>query len=330
LRWVGIDEAGYGPNLGPLVLTGVVAEWNVERAARGCAPPRTLDFWGDLAQTVDRAGGDPGKVWVDDSKRILHGGKGRARLEHAFRAAIGAIGRPVPESIVDLLAILGAGTLEEVEIARWLEERKVPAPKLVGDASASLATMAAQQVLCPAHSNWRLTAIRSVIIGPARFNRALAATGVKSAVHFGAFAELLRWIWDQAGDGASTQVACDKHGGRHYYFPGLCQTFPDAWIDRGDEGPDLSRYAIRDRSRTIEIRLSPRADQTDGLVALASLVSKALRELWMDVFNGYWSARLPGLRPTAGYPLDATRFRREIDQAACADNCDPATWWRIK
>jgi hypothetical protein len=80
----------------------------------------------------------------------------------------------------------------------------------------------------------------------------------------------------------------------------------------------------------LEICLLPRADQTDGLVALASLVSKAVRELWMDVFNGYWRARLPGLRRTAGYPVDAARFRREIDAAALAENCDPATWWRNK
>ena len=25
MRWVGIDEAGYGPNLGPLVMTAVIA-----------------------------------------------------------------------------------------------------------------------------------------------------------------------------------------------------------------------------------------------------------------------------------------------------------------
>ena len=39
----------------------------------------------------------------------------------------------------------------------------------------------------------------------------------------------------------------------------------------------------------------PRADQGDGLVALASIVSKTVRELWMDVFNAYWCRRIPGL-----------------------------------
>ncbi len=60
----------------------------------------------------------------------------------------------------------------------------------------------------------------------------------------------------------------------------------------------------------------PRADAGDGLVALASIVSKTVRELWMDIFNAYWQARVPGLRPTAGYHVDAIRFRRDIEAAA--------------
>ena len=48
---------------------------------RHAVASRPLDFWGDLAATVDRAGGDPDRLWVDDSKAILHGGKGRDRLE---------------------------------------------------------------------------------------------------------------------------------------------------------------------------------------------------------------------------------------------------------
>ena len=67
---VGIDEAGYGPNLGPLVMTAVVAEAPDER------PP---DLWNDLSATVCRAGGDAQRLWVDDSKAIWHGPTAAAR-----------------------------------------------------------------------------------------------------------------------------------------------------------------------------------------------------------------------------------------------------------
>ncbi len=75
------------------------------------------------------------------------------------------------------------------------------------------------------------------------------------------------------------------------------RAFPDCWIDRGEEGPELSRYVLRKDSRWLELSLVPRADADDGLVALASMVSKFLRECWMGAFNAHW--RGPDSRPEA-------------------------------
>ena len=103
---------------------------------------------------------------------------------------------------------------------------------------------------------WRITAVACVVVGPARFNRGLAEHDSKAAVHFSAFDVLLQQIWERAADGRRTFVCGDKHGGRHYYLPPLSQAFPEAWIDRGPEGPDLSRYTIRDRNRRLELSLA--------------------------------------------------------------------------
>ena len=46
-------------------------------------------------------------------------------------------------------------------------------------------------------------------------------------------------------------------------------------------------------------------------VAVASMVSKYLREILMMRLNRWFLDRLPGLRPTAGYPVDAARFLTE-------------------
>jgi len=329
LRWVGIDEAGYGPNLGPLVMTAVVAESKTEKLTGGRVEPRTLDFWGDLAATVDRAGGDPDRLWVDDSKAVYRGGKGRDRLEQGCCAALHAAGHPLPGSIVELLAALGAGTQEQAELSPWLE-RDLLVRAFPALAPSQLEDLAARRCLRPLEAEWRIKAVRSVVVGPARFNQELALRELKSNVHFAAFSELLHWLWDLAADGTSTSVTSDKHGGKHYYLPALCRAIPEAWIDRGEEGAELSRYLIRDRTRALELWLLPRADRTNGLVALASIVSKTVRELWMDVFNAYWRVRLPGLRPSAGYPVDASRFRREIEAAARAEDRDPVMWWRNK
>jgi hypothetical protein len=168
------------------------------------------------------------------------------------------------------------------------------------------------------------------MVGPERFNDGLDRLDSKAAVHFEAFARLLRWAWELSADGRPTEVCGDKHGGRHYYLGPLMEALPDAWIDRGVEGPELSAYTIRAEGRTLNLRLSPRADARDGFVALASIVSKTLREEWMDVFNGFWTSRLPGLKPTAGYPVDATRFRQAVEPSALALGIEPRLWWRAK
>ena len=140
MRWVGIDEAGYGPNLGPMVMTAVVAE-STNPAGGDGSTPTALDFWSDLATTVDRAGGDPGRVWIDDSKAILHGGKGRDRLEIACLAAIHASRQELPGCVGELIEILGAGSLTDVELARWSEtgtEDRTWPPTVARDALDSL------------------------------------------------------------------------------------------------------------------------------------------------------------------------------------------------
>jgi hypothetical protein len=329
LRWVGIDEAGYGPNLGPLVMTAVMAESTAAKPVDGKAG-RSLDLWADLHETVDRAGGDPDRLWVDDSKAIFCGGKGRRRLESTCLAAIHAAANSLPRSLRSLLEHVGAGTFDDAELSGWLGpiDRENPGPPI--DCGPGLQGQLERRPLVPSDGAWRIVGVRSVVVGPALFNRGLEDHGLKSNVHYEAFEKLLVWAWDGAGEFAPTDVRGDKHGGRHYYYGPLSRTFPGLWVDRGAEGPELRVYAVRDGARRMQIRLEPRADQNDGLVALASIVSKTIRELWMDVFNDYWCNRVPGLKRTAGYHTDAKRFRIEIEGAAAAEQCDPALWWRVK
>jgi hypothetical protein len=317
MRWVGIDEAGYGPNLGPMVMTAVVAEGPGARAP---------DVWGDLAATVARAGDRSGRCWVDDSKAILRVPSGRARLEATCLAVLAAARGAAPGTLADLLDALDAGTLDEAELTPWIDEDgDAPAP-----GQPEVPVPPAGPCAPFEGAPWRIVGVHAVVVGPARFNAGLAATGSKAKVHFAAFARLLGPLWDRAGDGMTTLVCGDKHGGRHYYYDPLLDAFPDVWIDRGPEGPALSRYTLRAPGRRLELSLEPRADSADGLVALASIVSKTVRERWMDRFNAHWTARIPGLRPTAGYPLDARRFRRAIEPSCRARGLDPSLWWRVK
>lgn len=317
-RWVGIDEAGYGPNLGPLVMSYVSASGPLE------TPP---DLWNDLAATVCRAGDRSERLWVDDSKALYPQRQGRHRLESATLAALDACGRDPSQNLRQLVHSLGAGELADVELDRWLEANVIPVVPSM-ECRAFVDSALGRRPFDSAH--WRLECVRSAVFGPERFNRALETTKSKADVHFKLFASLLGEIWTKCADGVETSVRCDKHGGRHFYLERLQQTFPGVWIDRGVEGPASSVYRLREGERSMTVEFCPKADATCGFTALASIASKWLRECWMDVFNAFWQSRVADLRPTAGYPLDAARFRLQIEPAARNGAIDESLWWRRK
>src|SRR5216684_2922883 len=78
---IGIDEAGYGPNLGPLVMTSVACR--LADAAPG------LDLWRRLGPTVRRcADKSDAPILVDDSKLVYGSTQGLLALEKNVLATL--------------------------------------------------------------------------------------------------------------------------------------------------------------------------------------------------------------------------------------------------
>jgi len=48
----------------------------------------------------------------------------------------------------------------------------------------------------------------------------------------------------------------------------------------------------------------------------------------MRAFNTFWSERAPALRPTAGYPVDASRWREDAADVVAAAGCGWEAVWR--
>ena len=60
------------------------------------------------------------------------------------------------------------------------------------------------------------------------------------------------------------------------------------------------------------------------------MLAKYLRERMMESFNAFWQSYFPEIRPTAGYPMDAKRFRAEIESKAIELGLPLEQWWRCK
>jgi hypothetical protein len=310
-RICGIDEAGYGPNLGPMVMASVEAILDDQAPAAG------FDLWARLPQAVCRARGPASSLWVDDSKRVYKPGGGLSRLDHALGSLMTTLAMPVPCTFDGALASLRV-TGEQAELEPWAGR----APQAWPSPSKGL------RLVDLRGEGWRLTSVRAVVVGPGGFNAGLERHGSKAGVHFDAFSILLEDCWRRAGDGLPTSIRGDKHGGRHYYAGPIAAALPDAEIEVKIESPALSLYHLRGQGPRVDLSFEPRADSGDALVALASLVAKGVREHWMAMFNRFWVGRIPGLRPTAGYPLDAARFRAQIETTARDMDLSPDTWWR--
>ncbi len=328
---IGIDEAGYGPRLGPLVVTASV--WHV--AARA----EDLDLYARLAPHVTKAPSRPGgpggrnasrpetgtPLHLADSKQVYRSGDGLQALELGVLAALRCLA-PLPGSRGELLRRLDPSIVGPCEAQPWLVGCDVPLPRSACRAHIDQGADRLSAALEAA--GVRLCALGSRIVFPAEFNRLVARWDSKAAALTLLTLQLAAAALSPLPD-ATVRVVCDKHGGRNSYAPLLMVHFPEALIETRLESSPRSQYACRRAGQVVEIHFAARGE-SHLEVALASMVSKYARELVMEAFNDYWQQQVPGLRSTAGYPQDAERFRRDIAQRCGQLGLDESLIWRVR
>ena len=312
---IGTDEAGYGPNLGPLTVTATA--WEIPEGVE----PASL--WEEFSKVVTNAPtrGDQ-RLFVADSKQVYSSGDGLEDLEVAVLAFLRTLDCPV--STIDELCqgISGANFTTLYQEEAW---NSTPGKSLPCDASEDH-ILEWQQTLADVmlQKQIRLLGIRSRIMFPKEFNQRVAESDSKGVVLSNATMELVRELVDQfTDDDASVFVVCDKHGGRNRYDELIASHFDDQFVFRMEEGRDRSRY----RMGRIEFCFRTRAEELLP-VALSSMVSKYLREVLMHQFNEFWATHVPGLKPTQGYPVDAKRFRDDIAEAIRVLQLSEVQFWR--
>jgi ribonuclease HII len=111
-------------------------------------------------------------------------------------------------------------------------------------------------------------------------------------------------------------VVIDRLGGRSDYRPLLRDAFPDRHLHEVGVSEGRSCYRLASARNDLVVEFLVDADARHLPVALASMLSKYVREALMWRFNEYWRRRVPHVKATAGYYADAQRFLAEIRPSA--------------
>jgi hypothetical protein len=256
-----------------------------------------------------------GRVAVDDSKRLkrpnsVRRGSPIEHLERSVRCFLGAMGEGSasrPSTDAALLASLSA----DLGGAAWYGGE---AAALAGDARAIGVDANALRVGLD-RAGVRPLDLRCATMDEAAFNGAIRRRGSKAGASFECVARLLRRVWETQGAHAP-RVVVDRQGGRTRYAEALRMVSASASVRTMGETAEASRYEILgsgvEEGRRMIVHFEVGADQTSLACALASMAAKLVRELAMARFNRHWSARLPEVKPTAGYGVDGRRWIDEV------------------
>lgn len=325
---IGADEAGYGPNLGPLLI--VATAWSIPESMSTDAFSAALltafrmQPWSEGCEHVP----------LGDSKQLYQPATGLASLEAGLIAMLLQIDAhqrlvcPTNLHVLRQFVVTSCTSKSQplkVPFAPWydcLDQWLVPTVVSAAEVQrlAEVARTAFQSY------SIQLLGVRAAIVSESEFNASVAQSGSKGQLLSATTLELVSsFCTDEL---RSVEVFCDRQGGRKNYLPILLDAMPNDWFVETKQTTTRCSY----RNTTM-----PRRDfhftvggDSFGPTALASMLAKYLRERLMQSFNAFWRQHLPNLRPTAGYPLDAKRYRAEIESTADKLQLPESVWWRCR
>lgn len=315
---VGIDEAGYGPLLGPLVVSATAFDVPVTALKEAADPADGPDLWKLLSGSVTRAFSkrDP-RMAVADSKKLHGKGGGRHGVMLLERAALAFLTHldEMPPGLRELLRGVCPHVLGQLGGYPWYASADVELPVDCSRDAVILQRNALGRSLAEAGVRFRGAWVE--VLPEGHFNRQVEATRNKAVVLFGRTTRLIQRVADSIGP-HPLRIWVDRQGGRVGYRRPLMTAFEDAQLEILEESADRSGYCLNRRQGSLVVRFVKEGESRHLPIALASMISKYIRELLMICFNRYWCSQVAGLRPTAGYYEDGQRFLTDIqDSTAC-------------
>lgn len=306
-HWVGIDENGMGPRLGPLVVTSILA-----RADEAAARVLTSKPRGALAKRI----GDSKKLVAFDDSAL---GEAWARAI-ASRSGMRATS---PSELVEALAIEDAPALRAACPSHHVDmcwssdgEAFVSSDDAVRACKRDLDRLAAKGV--------HVVRTRVAIVCTRRLNDAVHRGLSRFDVDLHTMERLALAARDDAGE--EVYALCGKVGGFDFYgerFGPLAGWLRTTLV----EGRARSEYHVPSVGRLAFVR---DADDSHLVVGLASLVGKWVRDHLMRRVVRFHRADAPGLPDASGYyDPTTTRFIEASALVRRARRVEPACFERL-
>jgi ribonuclease HII len=325
---IGLDEAGLGPTLGPLVI-GAFA--TIEHAAAKSDRLRA-----HLAEMIAEPPCKDGRIEIGDSKAIHQGARKLARLERSALATIVWVHGQLPATIGALFELVLVREFEQSNDRRapWWQDLDEPLP--VACSRDELLELGARLRDCAERNGVKPMWYRADLLDAARVNRELTDEDQRDDGSKNTWSTHAVLRMAALANGtlacARTSVACDMAGGRRAYEAALRRAFgTEVEIAVVGEGREASRYRLNLPGAELELAFMVGGDRIDPRISWGSILAKYLRELLLRPFNRYFVGRVARLRPTAGYPEDARRFIDEVEAALGRDaGLERAMWIRCK
>jgi ribonuclease HII len=299
---VGIDEAGFGPILGPLVVSS--STFSLPRPLLGS------DLWQVLRKSVgNRRKHLAGRLLIADSKKAYSKSVGISGLERTVLAALRCLGAE-PTTLTELLMVLCPMCIERLRGYPWhkgADEGCLSTDIAIADGRIASAVFADDL----SANGMGLLEIKSDCLDVAYYNKMVSAVKNKASVLFTATAGLIERAFSRFG-GDDLQVMVDRQGGRTHYRKVLQRMFPNMELTILRESQAVSSYELRATGKQMRLHFAVGADDRFLPVSLASMVSKYVRELLIGDMNRYFVGFDADLKPTAGYWTDGLRFIEDL------------------